>query len=139
MAAADDTTGPARLWAAEEGDSLATRLAEVRDAVGIMPDLRRGVLPGLLDAVLDGEVVRSRRALRGRGGIEHPRIFIWGLLEARLQSVDVVVLGGLVETVWSRPWGRRRMTSSRHAARRRGWCCRVPCGVITRRRSRRGG
>jgi ATP-dependent helicase/nuclease subunit B len=114
MAAADDTTGPARLWAAEEGDSLATRLAEVRDAVGIMPDLRRGVLPGLLDAVLDGEVVRSRRALRGRGGIEHPRIFIWGLLEARLQSVDVVVLGGLVETVWPPmaepgPWLSRPM------------------------------
>ena len=27
-------------------------------------------------------------------------MFIWGLLEARLQSVDVVVLGGLAEGVW---------------------------------------
>ena len=79
-----------------------------------MPDLQRGVLPGLLDAVLEGEVVRSRRALRGRGGVEHPRIFIWGLLEARLQSVDLVVLGGLAETVWPPmaepgPWLSRPM------------------------------
>ena len=30
----------------------------------------------------------------------HPRIFIWGLLEARLQQADLVVLGGLNEGVW---------------------------------------
>ena len=32
--------------------------------------------------------MRSRRALRGRGGAEHPRVAILGLLEARLQSFD---------------------------------------------------
>jgi ATP-dependent helicase/nuclease subunit B len=114
LAATHNTAGPARLWSGEEGEALATRLAALRDAVGVMPDLRRGVLPGLLDAVLEGEVVRSRRALRGRGGVEHPRIFIWGLLEARLQSVDLVVLGGLAETVWPPlaepgPWLSRPM------------------------------
>jgi ATP-dependent helicase/nuclease subunit B len=114
MAATGETAGPVRLWAAEEGEALATRLAELRDAAATMPDLRRGVLPGLLDAILEGEVVRSRRALRGRGGVEHPRIFIWGLLEARLQTVDVVVLGGLAETVWPPmaepgPWLSRPM------------------------------
>jgi ATP-dependent helicase/nuclease subunit B len=30
----------------------------------------------------------------------HPRIFIWGLLEARLQRADLMVLGGLNEGVW---------------------------------------
>lgn len=30
----------------------------------------------------------------------HPRISIWGLLEARLQSADLLVLGGLNEGVW---------------------------------------
>ena len=114
LATTNDTHGAARLWAAEEGEALATRLTEVRDAVALMPDLRRGVLPGLLDAVLEGEVVRSRRSLRGHGGVEHPRIFIWGLLEARLQSVDLVVLGGLAETVWPPaaepgPWLSRPM------------------------------
>ena len=30
----------------------------------------------------------------------HPRLFIWGLLEARLQQADFMVLGGLNEGVW---------------------------------------
>jgi len=30
----------------------------------------------------------------------HPRIFIWGLLEARLQRADLMILGGLNEAVW---------------------------------------
>jgi ATP-dependent helicase/nuclease subunit B len=114
LAATDETTGPVRLWGGEEGEALATLLAEMRDAAATMPDVRRGVLPGLLDAIMEGAVIRSRRALRGRGGVEHPRIFIWGLLEARLQSVDLVVLGGLAETVWPPaaepgPWLSRPM------------------------------
>ena len=72
LAATDTTPGPALLWAGEEGDALATALAEVQAALPLLPDQRRAVLPGLLDAVLQGEVVRSRRALRGRGGTEHP-------------------------------------------------------------------
>ncbi len=31
---------------------------------------------------------------------QHPRIFIWGLLEARLQHADLMVLGGLNEGTW---------------------------------------
>jgi ATP-dependent helicase/nuclease subunit B len=37
--------------------------------------------------------------VRRRGGVD-PRIHIWGALEARLQSVDMVVLGGLNEGTW---------------------------------------
>jgi ATP-dependent helicase/nuclease subunit B len=100
LAATDELPGPSRLWAGEEGEALATRLAEVQSALHLLPDQRHDILPGLLDAVLEGAVVRSRRALRGRGGTEHPRVFIWGLLEARLQSADLMVLGGLAEGVW---------------------------------------
>jgi len=114
LATTDATPGPTLLWAGEEGDALATTLGEVQAALPLLPDQRRSVLPGLLDAVLQGEVVRSRRALRGRGGTEHPRVFIWGLLEARLQTADVLVLGGLVEGVWPPatdpgPWLSRPM------------------------------
>jgi len=114
LAGTVDQTGPTRLWSGEDGDALANRLASVQEALGLLPDLRRRVLPGLLDAVLEGAIVRSRRALRGRDGTEHPRIFIWGLLEARLQTADVMVLGGLTETVWPPlaepgPWLSRPM------------------------------
>ncbi len=36
----------------------------------------------------------------GAVATEHPRVFIWGLLEARLQTANVMVLGGLAEGVW---------------------------------------
>jgi ATP-dependent helicase/nuclease subunit B len=47
----------------------------------------------LLRQLLDGQAVRPPY-----GG--HPRVFIWGLLEARLQRADFVILGGLNEGVW---------------------------------------
>jgi ATP-dependent helicase/nuclease subunit B len=115
LAATNDTPGPARLWAHEEGEALAARLSEVIAAIAQLPDQPRRSLPALLDAMLEGEVLRSRRALRGRNAAsEHPRIFVWGLLEARLQVVEVVVLGGLVEGVWPPatdpgPWLSRPM------------------------------
>ncbi len=117
LAATDELPGPARLWAGEEGEALAAQLAEVLAALSLLPDQRRDVLPGLLDAVLEGTVVRSRRALRGRYGTEHPRVFIWGLLEARLQTADVMVLGGLAEGVWPPlsdpgPWLSRPMRAT---------------------------
>ncbi len=117
LATTDELPGPARLWAGEEGEALATRLADIQAALPMLPDQRRSVLPGLLDAVLEGAVVRSRRALRGRDGVEHPRVFIWGLLEARLQSADTIVLGGLAEGTWPPatdpgPWLSRPMRAA---------------------------
>ncbi len=114
LATTIDTPGPSRLWAGEEGAALAERLAAVQAVTPMLPDQRRGVLPGFLDAMLEGAVVRGRRAVRGRDGTEHPRVFIWGLLESRLQSVDRLVLGGLAEGVWPPqtdpgPWLSRPM------------------------------
>lgn len=114
LATTTDTPGPSRLWAGEEGAALAERLSAVQAVTPMLPDQRRGVLPGFLDAVLEGAVVRGRRAVRGRDGTEHPRVFIWGLLESRLQSVDRMVLGGLAEGVWPPqtdpgPWLSRPM------------------------------
>jgi ATP-dependent helicase/nuclease subunit B len=114
LATTVDTPGPSRLWAGEEGAALAERLAAVQAVTPMLPDQRRGVLPGFLDAVLEGAVVRGRRAVRGRDGAEHPRVFIWGLLESRLQSVGRLVLGGLAEGVWPPqtdpgPWLSRPM------------------------------
>lgn len=118
LATTDEIPGPARLWAHEEGEALSQTLAAALDALGRLPDQDKTVLPGLLDALLEGVAVRSRRALRGRTALqEHPRVFIWGLLEARLQSVEVIVLGGLAETIWPPatdpgPWMSRPMRAA---------------------------
>src|SRR5262249_25571586 len=65
-------------------------------------DAGRGLTIGLADyppfyrSLIADEVVRPRFPL-------HPRLFIWGPLEARLQQPDVVILGSLNEGVWPRP------------------------------------
>jgi ATP-dependent helicase/nuclease subunit B len=79
--------GPAGRMAADllsklqASDAAATLVVESQDAVPLLRQL------------LDERAVRPPY-----GG--HPRIFIWGLLEARLQRADLVVLGGLNEGVW---------------------------------------
>jgi ATP-dependent helicase/nuclease subunit B len=114
VATTDTQAGAELLWSGEEGEALAQVLAGALPGLGHLPAQPPEVLPGVLEAVLEGAVVRSRRALRGREGREHPRVFVWGLLEARLQSAEVLVLGGLVEGVWPPatdpgPWMSRPM------------------------------
>ncbi len=114
LAERPDRPGAGTLWALEEGEALAEHLAGLVAALPILPPQPVRTLPGLLEASLQGAVVRSRRALRGRDGFEHPRIAILGLLEARLQSFEVLVLGSLAESVWPAsadpgPWMSRPM------------------------------
>ncbi len=114
MAETNELSGAVRLWSREEGEALAEHLTQLQAALPVLPAQPVSTLPGLLDASMEGAVVRSRRALRGRDGAEHPRVAILGLLEARLQSADLLVLGGLAETVWPPatdpgPWMSRPM------------------------------
>jgi ATP-dependent helicase/nuclease subunit B len=70
---------------------LLTDLEQSTDAalIAVAPEDVVPMLRGLMDTV----PVR-----RPYGG--HPRIFIWGLIEARLQKADVMILGGMNEGVW---------------------------------------
>ena len=117
VAETDALSGADRLWSGEEGEALATHLSALSAALPILPAQPVATLPGLLDASMEGAVVRSRRALRGREGAEHPRVAILGLLEARLQSADLMVLGSLAEGVWPPatdpgPWMSRPMRAA---------------------------
>ena len=94
------------LWQGDAGESLAVLLAELIDA-GQGLALTAADYPPFYRSLLAGEVVRARAAL-------HPRLFIWGPLEARLQQPDMVILGSLNEGVWPRhqeagPWLSRPM------------------------------
>jgi ATP-dependent helicase/nuclease subunit B len=114
LAATPTAEGAAILWSHEEGEALAEKLTALLPALALLPAQPLAVLPGLLQAALSGEAVRTRRALRARGGTEHPRVFIWGLLESRLLHAETIVLGGLVEGVWPQaaepgPWMNRAM------------------------------
>ncbi|MGZ5911352.1 MAG: double-strand break repair protein AddB, partial [Reyranella sp.] len=95
------------LWSGEAGEALADALARLRAAWAGPDEIAGGEWPALLSAMLEPEIIRPRF---GR----HPRLAIWGPLEARLQRADLLVLGGLNEGTWppsveTGPWINRPM------------------------------
>jgi ATP-dependent helicase/nuclease subunit B len=106
----DDGTGAAAAFSDVDGVALATALDEVTASLHAAIAMSLGDYPDLFRAIIGDRVVR-------RPGAPGARVRIYGPLEARLQHVDRVVLGGLVEGVWppetrSDPWLSRPM---RHA------------------------
>ncbi|HVE23732.1 MAG TPA: double-strand break repair protein AddB [Acidocella sp.] len=104
-----DRPGAARLWSGEAGTALSDLLRDALASLADLPDICLADLPELLDALCAGSVVRRPRTKDG-----HPRVAIWGVQEASLQSVDIAVLGGLAEGVWPAmaepgPWLSRPM------------------------------
>jgi len=104
---ASDADGRCRLWDGEAGEAAAAFVAELAEAAEGMPALAGADWPALLAELMGGVAVRPRW---GR----HPRLAILGPLEARLQSADLVVLGGLNEGTWpaepaADPWLNRTM------------------------------
>jgi ATP-dependent helicase/nuclease subunit B len=79
-------------WRGPDGRAAATLIADLQAQSAAMHVTSDDAVP-LLRQLLDRQSVRPPY-----GG--HPRVSIWGVLEARLQQADVVVLGGLNEGVW---------------------------------------
>jgi ATP-dependent helicase/nuclease subunit B len=82
------------LWAEPAGRALADLFAELEAEADHGPQV---VEPAALGALL--QTLMAEVSVRPpQGG--HPRLAIYGLLEARLQAADVVILGGLNEGTW---------------------------------------
>jgi ATP-dependent helicase/nuclease subunit B len=107
LAASAAETGGERLWREPAGEAAARFCHELIDAARDFPPFPGRHYPALFEALATGAVVRPAY---GR----HPRLSIWGLLEARLQQADLLVLGGLNEGSWPGPaehdpWMSRQM------------------------------
>jgi ATP-dependent helicase/nuclease subunit B len=112
LASTPDLPGGLRLYAGEEGEALARHLATLAEALAEMPPIKPASWPAAFEAMLAGPIAPSLRARRDAP--VHPRIAILGLLEARLQSFDRVILGALEENIWPQatepgPWMSRPM------------------------------
>ncbi|MFN9092630.1 MAG: double-strand break repair protein AddB, partial [Alphaproteobacteria bacterium] len=112
LATTPELPGGLRLYANEEGEALARHLASLGEALAEMPPIAPASWPGAFDAMLAGPIAPPFRAQRDTAA--HPRIAILGLLEARLQSFDRVILGALEENIWPQatepgPWMSRPM------------------------------
>jgi ATP-dependent helicase/nuclease subunit B len=110
IAAAETVASAEALWSGEAGEALAEALARLRAAWAGKDSIAGGEWPALLATMLEPETIRPSY---GR----HPRLAIWGPLEARLQRADLLVLGGLNEGTWppaveTGPWLNRPMRSA---------------------------
>jgi ATP-dependent helicase/nuclease subunit B len=107
LAQTDTEAGGARLWREAAGETAARFCHQLIEAAGDFPPLSGDHYPALFEALAAGAVVRPTY---GR----HPRLAIWGLVEARLQQADLIILGGLNEGTWPGPaahdpWMSRQM------------------------------
>jgi len=81
-------------WSGPDGRAAADLIAELEAWAALGPaTFDPASLAPTLRLLMDAVAVRPPQ-----GG--HPRLSIWGLLEARLQHADLMVLGGLNEGVW---------------------------------------
>ncbi|MGI9378402.1 MAG: double-strand break repair protein AddB, partial [Methyloligellaceae bacterium] len=81
------------LWQGEAGEALSIFLTNLLSEQIPGPHIAADEYPQLYRGLIAGQALRDRTPV-------HPRLFIWGPFEARLQQADVVVLGGLNEGVW---------------------------------------
>ena len=107
LATTEHQKGADALWVGEAGEAAASFIAEMAEAADLLPSIHGSRYPALLEALMEDRVVRPRAGT-------HPRLAILGPLEARLQSFDTVVLGGLNEGTWpaqieADPWMSRPM------------------------------
>ncbi len=94
LAAAGEALCGPRLWAEADGRALSAWLVELREAAGaIGTRLSPADLPRVLRDAMDRVAVRPPW-----GG--HPRVAIYGLLEARMSRADLVICAGLTEGNW---------------------------------------
>ena len=110
IAAAERIASPDALWSGDAGEALSDALARLRQAWTDPDPIAGGEWPSLFATMLATETIRPRV---GR----HPRLAIWGPLEARLQRADLLVLGGLNEGTWppsveTGPWLNRPMRAA---------------------------
>ena len=90
---ATDHAGQCHLWAGEAGEAAMGFIADLLSAAHGLPGMAGAGYPALLNNLMAGQVVRPAYGA-------HPRLHIWGPLEARLQQADLMVLGGLNEGTW---------------------------------------
>ncbi|WP_370335668.1 double-strand break repair protein AddB [Parvularcula marina] len=93
LSATDKEEGVTRLWRYEDGELLSSTIDGLLTSPVLPQDPAGTNFADLFEALLGSAVVR-------RVGVGHPRLFVYGLVEARLQTADLTILAGLNEGVW---------------------------------------
>lgn len=107
LAATDEISGATRLWRGDDGEAAANLIEELQQAAPYMRNFNGPQYAALFEQFMKPVTVRSKYG-------QHPRLNIWGPLEARLQHADLMILSGLNEGSWppdagDDPWMSRPM------------------------------
>lgn len=99
--------GSGGLWEKAAGIAALQQMQVLQDESPHGGNFSPAAYADLFNALIAGAEVRE--AVQA-----HPRIMIWGTLEARVQGADLVILGGLNDGIWPKapdpdPWLNRRM------------------------------
>ncbi|MFN3868728.1 MAG: double-strand break repair protein AddB [Hyphomicrobiaceae bacterium] len=97
----------AELYLGDAGDAAARLFASLADPTLPALDIAAADYADLYRSLVAKENIRPKVPL-------HPRLFIWGPFEARLQQPDIVILGSLNDGTWPEaadpgPWLNRPM------------------------------
>jgi ATP-dependent helicase/nuclease subunit B len=94
LASAGEALCGLRLWGEADGRALSAWFSELREAAAEVGTRASPLdLPRLLRSAMDRVAVRP-----SWGG--HPRVAVYGLLEARMSRADLVICAGLTEGTW---------------------------------------
>ena len=91
-AIAAEIAAPPQPWIGEDGAALSNllrHLTELSEPLGDQPA-----------SVWNDLILAEAQMISVRAGEPHPRLAIWGPLEARLQTADEMILAGLNEGIW---------------------------------------
>lgn len=110
LAATAEISGAEHLWGRDEGASLQEFFDDLLESCEEIGVVEPAQYSGILEALLAGKTYRPKYG-------SHPRIAVLSPIEARMQSFDVVILGGLNEGSWppiveAGPWMSRPMRKS---------------------------
>jgi ATP-dependent helicase/nuclease subunit B len=97
LAAAAEAFAGTMVWEREDGRALGVMIEELRGHAGALGTVIESAdVAGILRDAMDEVAVRP-----GYGG--HPRVAIYGLLEARMARADLMICAGLNEGTWPQP------------------------------------
>lgn len=95
------------VWQEETGEAAFAFIEDIEKHAPSFGALAPAGAPALIGGLMADRKVRAPYG-------QHPRVFIWGTLEARMSSADVMILAGLNEDSWPKlpdpdPWMSRAM------------------------------
>ncbi|MCP4395388.1 MAG: double-strand break repair protein AddB [Alphaproteobacteria bacterium] len=89
----DDEEAELQIWSGDDGNTAASFISELLENVETFGSIETSAYLGMFNTLMSNIVVRPKYG-------SHPRLTIFGAMEARLLQADLLILGGMNEGMW---------------------------------------